>query len=151
MYNFYTHIATNPDRCRHFACGESLLTMFQCGLETKYADLWSHYNYIVYVIEGRKIWHTATGSFELNQGDCVFIQKGSAIVEQFFDADFCLFLFFIPDDFICDVLKRKSKPITQPGVAFGQVINIERNLSVEVFFQSMRSYFEANVEPDKSL
>ncbi|MGZ8540987.1 MAG: hypothetical protein ACXWV6_10100 [Chitinophagaceae bacterium] len=35
--------------------------------------MWSHHNYIVCVIEGRKIWHTANGSYDLRKGSCVFV------------------------------------------------------------------------------
>lgn len=151
LYNLYTHIATNPGRCRRFTCGESLLTMFNCGLENKYVDLWSHYNYIVYVIEGRKIWHTTDRSYDLKKGDCVFVRKGAAIVEQFFDSEFCLYLFFIPDDFICDVLRKKSKPLSSPKASYDQLIPIDTNGPVMAFYQSMRSYFDASTDPDQSL
>jgi AraC-like DNA-binding protein len=151
LYNLYTHIVTNPGRCRRFACGDTLLTMFNCGLENKYADLWSHYNYIAYVIEGRKTWHAAYGEFDLREGDCVFVRKGAAIVEQFFDSKFCFYLFFIPDEFIVDVLKKKSKPMAQRHSDFQPVIPIEINARVMAFYQSMQSYFDANSEPDQSL
>ncbi|MEO8405374.1 MAG: AraC family transcriptional regulator [Chitinophagaceae bacterium] len=151
MYNLYTHIATNPDRCRRFTCGESLFTIFNCRLENKYEDLWSHYNYIVYVIEGRKIWHTAHGSYDLKQGSCVFVRKGAAIVEQFFDTEFCFVLFFIPDDFICDVLKGKSTPIAKAANVYDQIMIIDRTAAVDAFYQSMIVHFDDSREPDQSL
>lgn len=151
MYNLYTHIATNPSRCRRFTCGASLITIFNCRLQNKYEDLWSHTNYIIYVIEGKKVWHTAHGSFDLQAGSCVFVRKGAAIVEQFFDTEFCFVLFFIPDEFICDVLKNKSKPIQLLPQHHAPVIPIDRSASVEAFYQSMLHYFEASGEPDQSL
>jgi AraC family transcriptional regulator, exoenzyme S synthesis regulatory protein ExsA len=151
LYNLYTHIATNPGRCRRFTCGESLLTMYNCGLKDKFSDLWSHYNYIVYVIAGRKIWHTGEASFDLHAGDCVFVRKGAAIVEQFFDTEFCFYLFFIPDEFICDVLRSKTKPVMQTVNKYDQVIPIDTNAPVQAFYQSMQSYFASSNEPDQSL
>jgi AraC family transcriptional regulator, exoenzyme S synthesis regulatory protein ExsA len=151
LYNLYTHIATNPDRCRRFTCGESLLTIFNCGLKDKYVDLWSHHNYLVFVLEGRKIWHTAHGSFDMNEGSCVFVRKGAAIVEQFFDTEFCFLLFFIPDEFISDVLKSKSTPIQTTSRKFDPVMPIDNTASVQAFFRSMMAYFDAAGEPDRSL
>ena len=151
MYNLYTHIATNPERCRRFTCGESLLTLFNCRLQNKYEDLWSHYNYIIYVLEGRKVWHTSHGSYDIREGSCVFVRKGSAIVEQFLESEFCFFLFFIPDDFIFDVLKSKSTPIQKSGMNFNNVISIDNNAAVQAYFQSMMVLFNSNGEPDRSL
>ncbi|MDP4265577.1 MAG: helix-turn-helix domain-containing protein [Bacteroidota bacterium] len=151
MYNLYTRVSTNPDRYRRFTCGESLLTIYSCGLKNKYEDLWSHHNYIVYVVEGRKIWHTSHGSYDLRRGSCVFIRKGAGIVEQFFDSDFCLLLFFLPDEFICDVLKRKSTPILRVDRKHDQVFAIENNTPVQAFFQSMLTYFDSSIDPDQAL
>ena len=128
-----------------------MFTIFNCRLTNKFEDLWSHYNYIVYVTEGRKIWHTAHGSFDLREGSCVFVRKGAAIVEQFFDTEFCFFLFFIPDEFICDVLKNKSIPIHPSAKHYNPVIPVDNNAGVQAFFQSMMVYFNDTREPDQSL
>lgn len=151
MYNLYTHIASNPLRARRFTCGESLLTMYNCGIKNKYEDLWSHHNYFIYVVEGRKIWHTPQASYDLREGSCVFVRKGACIVEQFFDTEFCFFLFFVPDEFICDVLKRKSTPLHSSEKKCAPVIPIESNLAVQAFFQSMMAFFESSTEPDQAL
>ena len=115
MQNLYAVVSANPLYFRQLSCGEALITIYNCPLEHKYHDFWSQHNYIVYVIEGRKIWHTAHGSYDLRKGSCVFVRNGACIVEQFFDPRFCLVLFFVPDEFICEVLKSKSTPITRSG------------------------------------
>lgn len=150
MYNFYDSILTNP-QARKLTCGETLITIFNCGLEKKFADLWSHYNYIVYVVEGRKIWHTAQGSYDLKQGSCVLVRKGATIVEQFFDVKFCLILFFIPDDFIREVLKSRATPIPQPLKMYDRVIPIHNSAVIAAFFQSMLPHFDSSRRPDASL
>lgn len=102
-------------------------------------------------MEGRKVWHTAHGSYDLNKGSCMFVKKGACIVEQFYDATFCMILFFLPDEFICDVLKSKATPIHKPGKKYEPLIAIDNNSTVQAFFQSMISYFGSNREPDPSL
>jgi AraC family transcriptional regulator, exoenzyme S synthesis regulatory protein ExsA len=113
--------------------------------------MWSHNNYIVYVLEGRKIWHTAHGAYNLQQGSCVFVRKGAVSAEQFFDSAFCCYLFFVPDDFICEVLKSKSTPIHASVKKCDPIITIENSSSVVAFFQSMLPYFEAGNAHDQSL
>ena len=102
-------------------------------------------------MEGRKVWHTAHGSYDLRKGSCVFVRKGASIVEQFFDVDFCLVLFFLPDEFICDVLKTKSTPIQKAVKKYEPIIPIDSNPNVQAFYQSMIPYFAGDSIPDKSL
>jgi AraC family transcriptional regulator, exoenzyme S synthesis regulatory protein ExsA len=151
MLNLYNNILDNPARFRQFAVGHTLLTIYNCGLKNKYEDIWSQHNYIIYVVEGRKIWHTPHGSYDLREGSFVFVRKGASIVEQFFDAEFCFFLFFLPDEFICEVLKTKSKPIHKTGKIYEPVISLDHTPAVGAFYHSMMAFFESNTEPDHSL
>ena len=156
MINFFERVLQQPEHCRQFACGDSLITAFNCPLEgrianTRFFDLWSRHNYIFYVIDGKKTWHTVHGSYELVKGSCVFVRKGGSIIEQFFDAGFCLMLFFIPDEFLCATLKTKSTPISKPVKHFEPVILLHATESLEAFFISMYSYFSDTREPDQSL
>jgi AraC-like DNA-binding protein len=152
MFNFYDKIQDNPENYRQLSCGDSLFAIFNCPLEHKYVDLWTKHNYIVYVTEGRKVWHTSEGSFDLRKGSCAFIKKGASIVEQFFDTPFCLIVFFVHDDFISETLKTKSTLFSVPGEKKHQpVIFLNESKTVEVFFQSMSLYFSGNKEPDQSL
>ncbi len=151
MFNFYEAKLQELKSFRLLKCDDSLITLYNCPLEDKFVDLWSQHNYIVYVIEGRKIWHTAYGSYDLRKGACVFVRKGASIVEQFFDTSFCLVLFFIPDEFICETLKTKSTPIARPKKKYDPIITIAKNDKLESFFNSMLSYFDGAIDPDKSL
>lgn len=151
MLNLYNDIVQFPQFFRQFNCGESLISMYNCPLEKKKVDIWSRHSYIAYVVEGRKIWHTPHGSFDLRKGSCVFVRKGAAIVEQFFDNVFCIIFFFVPDDFICEVLKNKKNPVFDKGKPFEPVIDIDRDTRVDAFFSSMIPHFEERREPDPAL
>jgi AraC family transcriptional regulator, exoenzyme S synthesis regulatory protein ExsA len=151
MLNLQKRILSNPGYFKQLACGEALLTLYNCPLENKFVDIWSQANYIVYVVEGKKIWHTPNGSYELRKDDCVFVRKGACIVEQFFDVTFCFMLFFVPDEFICDVLKSKDTPLYKPEKKYKPIINIQADPAVRGFFNSMMPHFEAGRQPDKSL
>jgi AraC family transcriptional regulator, exoenzyme S synthesis regulatory protein ExsA len=156
MVNFIDSVLKYPDYSRQFNCGESLITVFNCPLEARlmknrFTDLWSQNNYVFYVIDGRKVWHTAHGSYDLKKGSCVFIQKGASIIEQFFDIGFCLVLFFIPDQFICETLKSRSAPIGKGDKVYGTVMHLHTSETLETFFLSMSSYFASTKEPDKGL
>jgi AraC family transcriptional regulator, exoenzyme S synthesis regulatory protein ExsA len=151
LLNFHDTIKADPGHFKQLRYQDALITQYDCPLDSKYADLWSQHNYIVYVVEGMKIWHTSQGSYTLHEGDCVLVRKGAFIAEQFFDPVFCLIAFFLPDEFICSVLQSKQRPLVQHNKAFAQVIPIQADDSVRSFFLSMMSYFSADKTPDPAL
>lgn len=156
MVNFQERVLSYPQYCRQFSCGDSLITIFNCPpearlMKNKFSDLWSKENYVFYVLEGKKVWHTAHGSYEISDGDCVLVRKGACILEQFFDIGFCLVLFFIPDEFICETLKSRSVPITKTTDKYEPVIRLEATDTLKTFFVSMYAYFSGTNTPDKSL
>ena len=150
MFNINQFILDTPASFHSLSCGDSLFTVYNCYIEDKFADIWSHNNYIVYVAEGRKIWHTPHGSYDLQKGSCVFVRRGAAIVEQFFDTAFCLYIFFVSDEFICEVLKTKTTALPASKKNF-RWYSIESNEAVHSFFKSMMPYFNAAHAPDKTL
>lgn len=149
VLNVYEKIKSDPDFYRQLRCGDSLITQFDCLLDTKFKDAWSDYNYFAYIVEGRKIWHTADGSYDLKAGQCAFVRKGAFISEQFFETTSCFMFFFMPDEFIREAVQDK---ITAPTGAkqFKQVIRVEENAIINAFFHSMMPYYTSG-EPDQAL
>jgi AraC-like DNA-binding protein len=151
VQNLYGTIKSHPGIYRQLSCKESLITLYDCPLEKKFEDIWSHHNYIIYVVQGKKTWHTRHGSYELTKGNCVFVKKGASIIEQYFDVSFCLVVFFLPDDFITDVLKNKTFTRVSPDKKLHSVIPLDVTPTVQSFFNSMISYFDLLQEPDPLL
>lgn len=156
MINFFDKVLGYPQFCRQFTCGDSLITVFNCPVEArlmqqKFADIWSKYNYIFYVLQGKKTWHTPHGVFECEKGSCLFVRKGATIVEQFNEEGFCVVLFFIPDEFLCNTLRSKSNPINRVDKKFAPIISLNTSDTLKSFFISMFSYFSENMEPDQAL
>jgi AraC family transcriptional regulator, exoenzyme S synthesis regulatory protein ExsA len=156
MVNFYDSVLQHPAYYRQFKCSDSLITIFNCPLEarlmkSRFADAWSQYNYLFYVVDGNKIWHTAHKSYEIGKETCVFVRKGAWIFENFVEKGFCVVLFFIPDNFICDTLKLKSTPISFSPGKFEPVMILDKNETLSAFFLSFSSYFSGSHEPDPTL
>ena len=69
MFNFYETILNKPEYYKQLSVGESLITIYNCPLENRFADIWTNLHYILYVTEGKKVWHTSHGSYELKKGN----------------------------------------------------------------------------------
>jgi len=152
VYNFLQKIIAYPDTFKQLNCGEVLITQYNCPLENAKQDLWSHHNYFVYVLEGKKTWHTVAGSFLMMKDDCLFVKKGASIVEQFFDGEFCVMIFFVPDHFVCNTLKEKMEPSqTKPTSDLRPAFRIQNDLYLHTFFASMLPYFSSPLQPDQHL
>ena len=151
MINLYDITFNSPLSPRQLSCGESLIAQYDCPLPNKMQDAWSHHNYLVYVISGRKIWHTPQGSYDLRGGSCIFVRKGASVVEQFFDTPFCVVLVFLPDEFITRVLQSKVTPVYKKHKDYNPVIPVDNNKILVSFFESMASYLDRRWVPDQSL
>ena len=156
MVNFYERVLQYPQYYRQFNCGQSLITAFNCPMEarlmkTRLADLWTQYNYLFYVVDGEKKWHTAKGSYLIQKDSCVFVRKGGFVLEQIMDAGFCVVLFFIPDDFIRETLQTKTKPLLKYEQEYEQLMMLDNSGNLATFFLSMSSYFAGAQDPDPSL
>jgi hypothetical protein len=50
-------------------------------MKTRFTNLWTQHNYLFYVIEGHKVWHTANGAYRVGKDSCVFVRKGGFILD----------------------------------------------------------------------
>lgn len=153
IYNIYEAIRADPTRYRQFECDQGLMTEFNCPLQHRVQPLWSQYNHILFVLEGKKIWHTPAGAYEMTAGSCAFVRKGGRAVEQFFDSNFCVIVFFLSDDFICETLRPvlRSAAAQPAGETAQPVIRLQMDDTLTAFLHSMLPYFNRMQPPEKML
>lgn len=153
MINLYEDIRTRK-HYNKFEIGGLLFAEYKCPLEEKFVGIWTHTDYLVHVVTGKKTWHTTDGSFPAEAGQTLYFKKGAAIVEQFFNEDFCLLLFFIPDDFIKNVVVEYSPDINKLFKNLNSTqstIRVESDAALTIFFNSMISYFSKVEKPSEAL
>ncbi len=153
MINLFEDIKSR-DHYNKFEIGGLLFAEYKCPLEEKFVGIWTHTDYLVHVITGKKTWHTTDGSFAAEAGQSLYFKKGAAIVEQFFNEEFCLLLFFVPDDFIRSVVKEYADESgkTSEKVSLNEtVIRVNYDTALNVFFQSMLTYFSGTERPSEAL
>jgi AraC family transcriptional regulator, exoenzyme S synthesis regulatory protein ExsA len=153
MINLYEDIKSK-NHYNKFEIGGLLFAEYKCPLGEKFVGIWTHTDYLVHVVTGKKTWHTTDGSFAAEPGQSLYFKKGAAIVEQFFYEEFCLLLFFVPDDFIRSVVKEyagESDKVFEKTTSNESTIRVSSDIALEVFFQSMMTYFSGVERPSEAL
>jgi AraC family transcriptional regulator, exoenzyme S synthesis regulatory protein ExsA len=153
MLNFYEGVRADPSYNK-LEIGDLLFAEYTCGIGDEKLGLWTHSDYLVNVVTGKKTWHTADGVWAANPGETLFFKKGAAIVEQHFELDFCLLVFFIPDDFVRSTVREIAGSLTAApagAAAIKSAVRVEKDVGLVAFFQSMRTYFAEKEKPSEPL
>src|ERR1700744_3348758 len=106
MIDLYSAIKA-IDKVRKIKVNELMFVEYTCMAEETKFDMWSDANYFAFISSGKKIWQSIYHSYEVNDGDIIFVKKGANLAHQFFDDDFCAVFIFIPDEGIREVLQMK--------------------------------------------
>ncbi len=100
-----------------------------CGLMTEY-------NFLFYVIDGQKIWHTK--ALIIFKKIVVFVKKGGFILEHHGYR-------------VCDVVFYPPNPLLNLQQGFEPVMLLESSRNLEKPFLRASSYFSETQDPDPSL
>jgi len=153
MVNLYSAIKSS-NVYRKMEVSELLFVEYTCMREENKFGIWSNNNYFAFISSGKKIWRTIYHSYEVSEGDIIFIKKGANLTHQFFDDEFCAIFVFIPDDFIQAFLKKNSAllEVAQKDLS-GQdaVLRLEPDELLENYYHSVQSYLTLSVKPDERL
>lgn len=153
MINLYSAIKES-NAFRKLQVNELLFAEYTCLREETKLGIWSDSNYFAFISSGKKAWRTIYHTYEVNEGDILFIKKGANLTHQFFDEGFCAIFIFIPDDFIKDFLKKnqafldkKEKDISSQDA----IIALQNDALLENYYQSLHSYLFLSEQPSKEL
>lgn len=136
-----------------FLLNDVVCVEYTCPLDDEHMGIFSQHDYMIHVLSGKKTWKTIEGEWTVNAGETFFAKKGASIIHQYFDDDFCMLGFFLPDDLIRDSLIEEIKKVQGHGVPIQQftATKLLRNDFLDGFFQSMLTYFRAAEQPPESL
>jgi len=133
---------------------ELLFVEYTCMEEETKLGLWSNNNYFAFISSGTKIWRSIYHSYEVNEGDILFVKKGANLTHQFFNDKFCAIFVFIPDDFIKEFLKRNAGLLdTSQKNLSGQdsVLRIHPDELLESYCHSIQIYLSLTEKPNEQL
>lgn len=153
MLNLYEAVRSDPS-IKKLEIGDFLFAEYTCGIGVEKLGNWTDTDYLVHVISGRKTWHTADGVWLASPGDTLFFKKGATVVEQQFETDFCLLMFFVPDALIRSTVRELAGMLntgTSHTVPAQRAARVENDVALAGFFQSMRAYFAGREKPSEPL
>ncbi len=152
MLNVYDFMKELPPGKR-LVVNDLLFAEYKCPLsETRY-DMWTHHNYFVYVIKGRKKWFTGNHGILAREGDCIFIRKGAHSIYQYFDDEFCSLFMFVPDAFIRDTILENqiNVPARQNAADPQPILRVETDELMTSYFFSLLSFISHSSSSNKKL
>lgn len=154
MINLYEGLKSFPSLSKQLDCRGLLFTNYECPQPEGKERFFVECHFIAYVLSGRRIFHKSHTSWELKEGTCVFVKKGTHISEKLSDEEWCVMVFFMPDNFLAQVINenRKALPLKDlPEISPDHVLPLDVNDLSKSFFLSMPPYFSQVPPPPENL
>ena len=153
MVNLFSSIK-DSNLFRKMEVSELLFVEYTCMKEENKFGIWSNNNYFAFISSGKKIWRSIYHSYEVNEGEIIFVKKGANLTHQFFEDEFCAIFIFIPDDFIKAFLRRNTGLLegTQKDLS-GQdsVLRVHEDELLESYYRSIQSFLSLTEKPNEQL
>jgi len=96
---------------------------------------------------------TADTTYEIKEGDAIFLRKGAYTIRQHFDVDHCVLVFFVHDDFIRNFIRENSVvniPSTKDAIR-DQIFPLQVDESLESLFYSIYTYLKMGKDIPQNL
>ncbi len=154
MINLYEALKTFPSFSKQLNCKDLLFTNYDCPQVEAKQRFFIECNHIAYVISGKRIFRKDKRIWELKEGVCVFVKKGTHTAEKEEGEGWCVMVFFMPDNFLKQLINenRRSLPLTNlPEAAVDHVLSLDVNEISKSFFFSMLPYFSQIPAPPENL
>jgi len=152
MVNVYDFMKDLPP-AKRLSVNKLLFAEYKCPLSETRFDMWTHHNYFVYVIKGKKKWFAGDHEIVAQAGDCIFVKKGAHSIYQYFDDEFCSLFMFVPDQFIRDTLLENQVKLIVPDDEKepSPILRVQPDEMLTAYFYSFLSYISKTGSPDKKL
>ncbi len=75
---------------RQLKVSETLFTEYKCLEESSVFKIWSHVNYFVYVLSGKKKWQSQQAEYMIYPGEAIFVKKEPILFINFLKRSFVL-------------------------------------------------------------
>ena len=150
MINVYEFLRYQPELYKQFICKDLLFVYYHCPQTIRKVDVFTHYNILSFVIEGRKLIHRPDETLLLEEGHCYFLKTGAFNQELYLDEGWRSMNLYIPDSYLRQLgreyrLIHKQKPATD--LTLGQLNELQFNMTTRQLSQQMLAGFSEEPAP----
>ncbi len=154
MLNIYDYI-TNSNYYKTYQVDDLLIVEYKCLIGGDKIAFWTHCNYFAYVLSGVTKYSDGRNQYVVQNGDALFIRKGSYVAQQQNAGDYCALFIFVTDDFIHRVAdKYPTNRQMSSGLSTQKsscMIPLAVDDSLSAYFHSVLSYFPKPIAPSDEL
>ncbi len=144
VYNNYNDTLADPVTFKQLAVKDALFLYYKCPQVDKQLQLFSHYNEIMFTLEGGRILRHGEKSWTLTKHSCILTRKTAYLQELPEATEWKVLAFYFQDSFFRDVLKeyRQYLPLKSlPVPTADMLMEIHTNETTRAFFYSILPYF----------
>jgi len=146
MSNLYDAIYRSH-QFKKFQLDKLLFVEYTCDPGGPRADIWSHTNYITFVVRGKMTLKTLHQKYHIEEGNCYFVRKGACVIPRFYK-EFCDLIIFLPDEFIRGVIEKYRISLQTSDPSENKlVVKLDYNERLKGYYQSLFSYFKSDEPP----
>jgi AraC family transcriptional regulator, exoenzyme S synthesis regulatory protein ExsA len=153
-FNNYDDTIADPVAFKQLAVKEALFLHYRCPQVDKHIQLFSHYNEIMFTLEGSRTMHHNGKSWTLTKHSCLLTRKTAYMQELPELVGWEVLAFYFKDSFFHQVINeyRQYLPLSNlPQPPRDMLIGINVNETTLAFFYSILPYFKQATPPAEGL
>lgn len=154
VYNNYDDTIADPVAFRQLAVKDALFLHYRCPQVDKHIQLFSHYNEIMFTLEGSRTMHHSGKSWTLTKHSCLLTRKTAYLQELPELVGWEVLAFYFQDSFFRQVINEYHQylPLKNlPEPSRDMLIEINVNETTLAFFYSILPYFKQSTPPAEGL
>lgn len=156
IFTYHHHVMNNlyeynlASGYRKVECDGLLFVEYQCIPGDVRTGIWSQHSYLAFIQSGKKTWISPDGQFPVKKGDAIFCRKGAHIIENYYEEQFCAIIFFMPDDFVREVVVEAGIARPMPDCQ-SAILKLNVDLHLSIYFESIAACLLHQQEPSRLL
>lgn len=153
-FNNYDDIIADPITFKQLAVKDALFLHYMCPQVDKQMQLFSHYNEIMFTLEGGRILRHGEKSWALKKHSCILTRKTAYLQELPEATEWKVLAFYFQDNFFREVIEeyRQYLPLKNlPEPNADMLMEIGTNKSSRAFFYSILPYFTQKLPAPEGL
>jgi len=153
-FNNYDDTLADPVAFKQLAAKDALFLHYRCPQVDKHIQLFSHYNEIMFTLEGSRTMHHSGKSWTLTKHSCLLTRKTAYLQELPELVGWEVLAFYFQDNFFRQVIAEYHQylPLKDlPESPRDMLMEINVSETTQAFFYSILPYFKQNLPPAEGL